>query len=113
MGHVFSVLLYSLIGFSAFILVDVRPFRHLLDDTIKFIGGAFIPIAILPAPIREIASVLPFRFLYSFQLEMLLAPADKARVAEGFVISLLWISLLAITNISLFGIAFERSAPRW
>ncbi|MDR1514508.1 MAG: hypothetical protein LBS45_02340 [Synergistaceae bacterium] len=112
MGHVFSILLYSLIGLGAFILVDVRPFRHLLDDTIRLLGGAFIPIVMLPSPIGEIASVLPFRFLYSFQLEMLLTPVDMARIAEGYCVLLLWIGLLAIMNISLCGLVFERSAAQ-
>jgi ABC-2 type transport system permease protein len=109
MGHALSVLLYSLIGFSAFIVPDVWPLRHLMDDTIRLLAGGLIPLALLPPPILGIARALPFRFLYSFPLEMLLAPAGRGMIAEGYAILSLWIAVLAAMNILLSRVAFRNA----
>jgi ABC-2 type transport system permease protein len=111
MGHALSVILYSLIGFSAFILPDVWPLRHIMDDTVRLLAGGFIPLFMLPSPILEIARALPFRFLYSFPLEMLLAPVSPGAIAEGYAVLSLWIAGLAAMNILLSRIAL-RNPPR-
>jgi ABC-2 type transport system permease protein len=110
MGHVLCVLLFSLIGFSAFILIEVWPFRRLITDTIRLFAGAFIPIAILPLPIARIARVLPFRFMYSFPLEMLFGRADTEEIPVNFAVFFAWIVTLAALNIVMYRTALEKTS---
>jgi ABC-2 type transport system permease protein len=110
MGHVLCVLIFSLIGFSAFILIEVWPFRRLIEDTIRLFAGAFFPIAILPLPIARIALVLPFRFMYSFPLEMLFDKADRAKIPMNFVVFSVWIILLAALNIIMYRTALKKTS---
>ena len=109
MGHALSVLMYSLIGFSTFMLPDVWLPRRLADDTIRLLAGGLFPLAMLPSPIFEIAYATPFRFLYSFPLETLLAPSGTAQITGGFMILSSWIAMLAAMNILLSRIAFRKA----
>lgn len=109
LGHILFLLIYSLLGFSAFILIEIWPFGRLLDDTIRLLGGGFIPLAILPAFLGGIAYALPFRFLYSFPLELLFGKADMSKAFENFAILLIWIAVFGLLNILMYRQALKKA----
>ena len=109
LGHVLFLLLYSLLGFSAFILIETWPFGRLLDDTIRLLAGGFIPLAILPGFIRTIAYALPFRFLYSFPLELLFGVVDMNKLFENYAILMIWICIFVILNIGMYRLALRKA----
>jgi ABC-2 type transport system permease protein len=110
MGHVLCLLIFSLIGFAAFILIEVWPFRRLIEDTIRLFAGAFIPIAILPLPLSKIALVLPFRFMYSFPLQMLFNKADIEKMPIDFFEFFAWIIFFAALNMIMYWTALKKAA---
>ena len=109
LGHILFLLIYSLLGFSAYLLIEISPFDRLLDDTIRLLAGGFIPLAILPGFIRTIAHALPFRFLYSFPLELLLGTADMDILFENFTILLFWIFVFALLNFVMYRLALRKA----
>ena len=109
LGHVLFLLIYSLLGFSAFILIEIWPFGRFLDDTIRLLAGGFIPLAILPGFLRSTAYALPFRFLYSFPLELLLGTADTSRLVENFALFFAWICVFAVLNIVMYRLALRKA----
>jgi len=119
LGHLLFLLIYSLLGFSAFILIEIWPFNRLLDDTIRLLAGGFIPIAVLPGFIGATARVLPFRFLYSFPLELLIGTAETAgeasmripaaAYAENFVTLAVWILVFAALNMIMYRLALRKA----
>lgn len=109
LGHILFVLIYSLLGFSAFILIEIWPFRRLLDDTIRLLAGGFIPLAILPTFVGRIAYALPFRFLYSFPLELLFGKADMSKALENFAVLLVWIVVFGVLNVLMYRQALKKA----
>jgi len=109
LGHILFLLVYSLLGFLAFILIEIWPFVRLLDDTIRLLAGGFIPLAILPGFISSIASALPFRYLYSFPLELLFATVDMSKLIENYIILIIWICLFAMLNIFTYRLALRKA----
>lgn len=109
LGHVLFLLIYALLGFSAFILIEIWPFGRLLDDTIRLLAGGFIPLAILPSFLRTLAYAMPFRFLYSFPLELLFGTADMSNLFENFVLIMVWICVFAILNIVMYRFALKKA----
>lgn len=91
MGHVLYALLYTLIGFIAFLCFEVWAFERLLDDTIRFLSGSFLPLALFPEWLRNISNFLPFRFLFSFPIEILLGNAGSEEILTNMLIMILWI----------------------
>ena len=109
LGHLLFLLIYSVLGFSAFILIEIWPFGRLLDDTIRLLAGGFIPIAILPGFIRSIANGLPFQYLYSFPLELLLGKADISKLLQNFAILAIWICVFAFINVLMYRLALRKA----
>ncbi|MBW4085039.1 ABC-2 family transporter protein [Paenibacillus sp. S150] len=95
-GHIIFVLLYSILGFLAITLFDIWPFQRFLDDTIRFLGGGVIPLTIMPDLVSNIAYFLPFQYLYSFPLQILLNKLDAHTIMNYFIIEGVWIGALVI-----------------
>jgi ABC-2 type transport system permease protein len=109
LGHILFLLIYALLGFSAFILIEIWPFGRLLDDTIRLLAGGFIPLSILPGFLRTFAYTLPFRFLYSFPLELLFGTADMGVLFQNFTILVVWICIFAMLNIMMYRLALRKA----
>lgn len=98
LGHILYFLIYSIIGFLAFFFYEVWPFWRLMDDTIRLLSGAFIPLAILPSPLRRVADIFPFKFLFSFPLELLLNDLNSVKTIYNFAVLSAWIGILAVMS---------------
>ena len=105
LGHILYLLMYSLIGFSAFILIEIWPINRLVNDTSRLLAGSFIPLSIMPGFLQDIARVLPFRFLYSFPLELLLGSFDNRNLLQNYGLLLIWICVFAALDIAMYSIA--------
>lgn len=105
LGHILYLLMYSLIGFSAFILIEIWPINRLVNDTSRLLAGSFIPLSIMPGFLQDIARVLPFRFLYSFPLELLLGSFDNRNLLQNYGLLLIWICVFAALDVAMYSIA--------
>ena len=94
LGHFMYIIIYSLIGFMAFSFLEIWPFNRLMNDTIRFLSGSFIPLALFPGWLGTLANMLPFRFLYSFPLELLIGHVEAKAIIFNFIILILWIAIL-------------------
>jgi ABC-2 type transport system permease protein len=109
LGHTLFLLIYSLLGFAAFILIEIWPFGRLLDDTIRLFAGGFIPIAFLPNGLKGLANLFPFRFLYSFPLELLLGSAEMSSIINKFSLFFVWVITFAVLNSIMYRLALSKT----
>jgi ABC-2 type transport system permease protein len=107
LGHVLFLLIYSLPGFSSFVLIEIWPFGRLLDDTIRLLGGGFIPLAILPGGLRFIAEIMPFKYVYSFPLRLLFNDLGDGESLLNFTVLGVWITFFH-SSISLYRSALRK-----
>ncbi|GFI47979.1 hypothetical protein IMSAGC019_03305 [Lachnospiraceae bacterium] len=109
LGHILFMLIYSLVGFLTYVFIKVWPLERLVNDTIRLFAGIFIPLSLLPGFLKNVAYYLPFRFLYSFPLELLLGNSDISHIhIEYFRISI-WIAVFAGANWIVYHLALRRS----
>lgn len=109
LGHIMYTLIYSAIGILAFVLLEVWSIGRFMDDTIRIIGGSFIPLTLLPDTLQSIAYVLPFRYLYNFPLEILLGNIDKKEIYCGIITLICWIVFFAVFVSMLYRSALKRA----
>ena len=107
-GHIIFILLYSLLGFFSIVLFDIWPFQRVLDDTIRFLGGGFLPLSIMPKSLCGVVMYLPFYFLYSFPLDILFNKISSDMIFKYFLIGFLWIIVLSIINIIVYKLLIRR-----
>ena len=109
LGHILYLLMYSLVGFATFVVIESWTFWRLLTETIKLFAGAFVPLAIMPGWLHSVAMALPFRFLFSFPLELLLGTADMSQLPANFLTMLLWIAAFSVFNILAYKGALRKT----
>lgn len=101
-GHFLFSVLFALIGFISFICFEIWPFERLMSDTIRFISGSFIPLALFPEWLQRLSCVLPFRYLYSFPIELLLGTISYGEIIRNLYIMVAWLAVLFLILVLLF-----------
>ncbi len=109
LGHILFMLIYSLVGFLSYIFIKVWPLQRLVNDTIRLFAGIFVPLALLPGFLRNMAYCMPFRFLYSFPLELLLGNSDITNIYFEYLMVSIWIIIFAIANWFVYRLALRKS----
>jgi ABC-2 type transport system permease protein len=80
----------------AFWLTRADALLALQDALVFLLAGQVAPIALLPAPIRTAAVLLPFRYMVSFPVEILTGQAAGRDVFQGFLLQSAWLLLAAL-----------------
>lgn len=102
MGHCLYMLLFIVVGLLAVLLTEIWTIRRILNDVILFLSGAVIPLALFPEAIANINSFLPFRFMFSFPLELLLQEVERQKAIMNFGILIIWLLVISSLVILLY-----------
>jgi len=94
MGFIVGSLIYILVGYISFIVLEIWPYIRLVNDTIRLLSGAIIPIAFFPMGIASIARATPFYFMYTFPIRLLLEELPLNEVYLNFFIMAVWIIVI-------------------
>lgn len=65
----------------------------LQDSLIFLLAGQVAPVALLPGALQSAATILPFRYMVSFPVEVLTGQVRGAALLEGFLFQLGWLAL--------------------
>jgi ABC-2 type transport system permease protein len=65
----------------------------LQDSLIFLLAGQVAPVALLPGPLRMAATLLPFRYMVGFPVEVLTGQLDSAAVWSGLAIQAVWLGI--------------------
>lgn len=95
LAFLFYMMLYAAIGFLSFWFYEIWPFNRLMNDTIRFFSGSVIPIALFPSWLLVPIKILPFQYLYSFPIELILKGNQCENVGQNFVTLLVWDAVIA------------------
>jgi ABC-2 type transport system permease protein len=82
------------IGLAAFWITKTNALFQLYSSISIFLSGFIAPLSLLPEPAQVVASILPFRWILSFPVEMALGTSGPQEIAIGFAMQLVWIGLL-------------------
>lgn len=85
-----------LIGSLGFWVTQVISFAQIWFYLRAFFSGWIIPLAMFPESMQSFLHYLPFRYLLSFPVEILMGTLTTAEIAQGFMIELSWLILIYI-----------------
>lgn len=105
LGHFLYTILFALVGLFTFLCFEFSAFYRVLRDTIRFLSGSFIPLAMFPEWLKKIGLCFPFRFLYSFPIELLLGNIGMEACMANLLIMCGWLAGLLLA----FGLLFKRT----
>jgi ABC-2 type transport system permease protein len=80
----------------------------LQDSLVFLLAGQVAPIALLPGPMREAATVLPFRYMVGFPVEVLTGQLDAVNVWIGLGIQAGWLIIALALFVTLWRAGVRR-----
>lgn len=81
---------------AAFWTTRIGPVFELWFLIEFFLSGRVAPLAVLPIWAQHLAAALPFRWMFSFPLELLLGHLTPLQAAQGFLIQAAWLAVAAV-----------------
>lgn len=95
LAFLFYMMMFTMIGFLAFRFYEIWPFCRLMNDTIRFFSGCFIPLALFPAWMQTPVRLMPFQYLYSFPIELIIKRSGCENIGWNFLILIVWNIVMA------------------
>jgi ABC-2 type transport system permease protein len=77
----------------AFWTTRISAINHTYYVIMLFMSGQFAPLSLLPAPLRGLANLLPFRWLIAFPVELISGHLSLRETLLGFAAQVIWLGL--------------------
>jgi len=81
-----------------------------VEAAFKFLlAGQVAPVALLPDALRALATLLPYRYMISFPVEVITGQLDRAGLLTGFALQLGWLAVA----LGLYAALWRRGVRRY
>jgi ABC-2 type transport system permease protein len=97
-----NVLISIILGLSVFWTNDVDFMRYFFGTVSGILSGLTIPLALMPQFIQTISLYLPFRYMVSFPVELLLGQLNPTQILQGILFQIFWVVVLYFLYRKLF-----------
>ena len=87
------------VGLLSFWLSQVTTLQEIIWMLLLLLGGTVAPIDLLPGWLAAIAKYLPFRFMLSFPVEIMLGRLSAYDLLTGLLVSLAWLALFQALHV--------------
>ena len=84
------------LGLIAFWVTRAAAIHQLWASVTFFLAGQMAPLSLFPKPIQVIATVLPFRWMLSFPVEVLLGRLSGREILAGLGMQVLWLAIAIV-----------------
>lgn len=98
----------STLGMITFWTTRVGPVFDIYFTAELLLSGRLVPLSLMPAPIQQLAAVLPFQWTFGFPIEALVGDLSPAQLLGGLAMQLLWITIGALVLRRAFALAVRR-----
>ncbi len=87
------------VGLLAFWISQATTLQDIIWMFFLFLGGTIAPLELLPDAVRAVATYLPFRFMMSFPIEIMLGRLSNTDLLIGFALCAGWLALFHLISI--------------
>jgi ABC-2 type transport system permease protein len=81
----------------------------LQDSLIFLLGGQVAPTRLLPPLIQTLSTVLPFRYMAAFPVELLTGQLSQAEVLTGFAFQIIW----TLVSMGMYALVWRNGLQRY
>lgn len=103
---ILSLLVYSLIGLMAFLIEDVSSLLRIFDKSIMILGGSFLPIALFPKFLKNIAIYSPLGATHF--ISHVMTPSWKDIYFQMILLQIFWIIVFLFLNNVVFNFVSKK-----
>lgn len=98
LAMILRFLLAYIIALLAFWTQNIAALLRVNDTFVFLFAGQVAPIALFPGILKHIALLLPYRYMLSFPIEVLMGKISPAELCNGVIIQASWIVGLIIVH---------------
>jgi len=98
------------IALLAFWTARADALLTLQDSLIFLLAGQVAPVSLLPGVLQGTATILPFRYMVAFPVEILTGNITGTDLANGFIIQVLWLIAAGLLTIFIWNRGLQRYA---
>jgi ABC-2 type transport system permease protein len=98
------------LAMAAFWTTRVTAVNFLYFGALLLFSGALAPLALLPMPMYTLALLLPFRWVVSFPIEVLLGRLTPQEVVTGFAEQAFWLVCMVALLMQVWHVGVRRYA---
>lgn len=98
LGYGINYYLQNIIGLLAFWLQNTYGASHLYFTANSLFNGQAVPFALMPATLQLIVIYLPFRYILSFPIEILIQDLSNQELFKGFIWGFLWLLIAMVLS---------------
>jgi ABC-2 type transport system permease protein len=91
LGAFLSLLIALSFGMLSFWVTDFGGFAGIYFFTSYLLSGEMAPLSVFPSWFTQIANLLPFRYIISFPIELIMNTLSLSQVIAGIFIEIVWI----------------------
>lgn len=84
------------VALAAFWTTRVSAINQIHFMAVLFFSGQIAPLTVLPRPLQVVATILPFRWMIGFPVELVLGRLTPAQVLTGFAAQAAWLGAAAV-----------------
>ena len=88
-----------IIGLLSFWMSQATSLQEIQWMLLLLLGGTVAPLDLLPGGVGVVAQYLPFRFMFSFPIEIMLGRLSEFELVKGFLLCLGWATLFLTMQI--------------
>lgn len=99
----------SCLGILSFWFTETEGLTSFIWMGIFLLGGQAIPLTFFPDSLRSIISMLPFRYVYSFPMELYFQDFSKIDLIKSFLTQTIWIAIFAL----IFKVLWSKGLQRY
>lgn len=96
-------------GLVAFWVTRATAIHQLWASVSFFLAGQMAPLSLFPKPIQVIATVLPFRWMLSFPVEVILGRLSGREMLAGLGVQMIWLAIAIV----IVRVLWSRAASRY
>jgi ABC-2 type transport system permease protein len=95
LAYVISVLIWMMVGLSAFWMMNAQGLRFLLATVQGFLAGALVPLWFLPGGLRTVLELLPFQGMAFLPLSIFVGQTVGIGIVVSLGIQVIWVVVLS------------------
>lgn len=107
-AFIISFLLGNTFALITFFIKQILGIRAFYENTVTFLSGEVIPLMIMPIWALAFVKVLPFRYTFSFPIEILTGQLNSIEITHGFYFGLFWLIALSILYKLLYRLSIKK-----
>lgn len=108
LGNVIFTAVYMVIGLSAIWFGRVDGLMEIIQSLTAIFGGFLAPVYLYPEYLKTLVEILPFRYIFSFSIELLQNKIVSTEMLKLFIIALIWSVLLTAFAIFFYKKSLKR-----